>query len=132
MKTIQFFIYSFLLVFLSSCGLMYKVLLGVDSKPQWEPTEKVIVEAKKYNISREDFYYQDTVKYNKMVEDIYKDKLGKVSPTGKDALQYANIKKVRKDDLQPVQFRLFKKNGEEIFKMVNCYVDPPIPMNWNV
>jgi len=49
-----------------------------------------------------------------------------------DSSEFIKLKKAFKDDTQPVQFRLFDNKGTEIFKLVNCYVDPPIPMNWNV
>lgn len=39
---------------------------------------------------------------------------------------------VANDDLLPTQVCLFTREGNEIFKLVNCYVDPPIPMDWNV
>lgn len=49
-----------------------------------------------------------------------------------DSSQFFKLKKALNDDTQPVHFRLFDKQGTEIFKIVNCYVDPPIPMSWNV
>ena len=34
-------------------------------------------------------------------------------------------------ETQPVQIRYFNSNGEPIFKMVNCDIDPVYPMTWN-
>lgn len=39
---------------------------------------------------------------------------------------------VVKDDLQPTQFRVFDDSVNELFKIVNCCIDPFILMNWNV
>lgn len=36
------------------------------------------------------------------------------------------------DDLEATQVWFFTHDGKEIFKLANCYIDPPIPMNWNV
>ena len=40
------------------------------------------------------------------------------------------IRKVANDDVQAVQFRLFDKKGDEIFKLVNCYIEI-LPIDWN-
>src|SRR5690554_5762871 len=133
MKPLYKIIFSTLvLMLLSSCGLVYKVLLGVDTKLHWESTEEVEKQAKKYNISTTHSFLQDTVLYRATVDTFYRPLLTNLHIEEGDSSHYFKIKKVRKDDLQPVQFRLFKHDGEEIFKIVNCYVDPPIPMNWNV
>lgn len=121
-----------LLQLLSGCGLAYKVLLGVDSRPNWNTNKQINRQAKRYKIPAEYNLILDTAVYYKGLKEIYTLKKKELTITDKDSSAYFALKAVYKDDTQPTQFRLFDKEGIEIFKIVNCYVDPPMPMNWNV
>jgi hypothetical protein len=122
---------SALTLLLSSCGLTYKILLGVDTTPRWNTDEQIVKQAKKYNIPAEYNLVLDTTSFTKDLKKVYKEALQKINITNGDSSSYHNLKKARNDDFQPTQFRLFDQNGSEIFKIVNCYVDAP-PIDWNV
>ncbi len=122
----------FLIPLITGCGFAYKVLLGVDSTPNWKLENEIVKQAKKYNIPNEYNLVLDTADYYNGLKSIYNNLFKELNVSEKDSSEYFKLKKVLKDDTQPVQFRLFDNNGIEIFKIVNCYVDPPIPMNWNV
>jgi|SRR5690554_1502005 len=121
-----------LVIVLSGCSLVYKVLLGVDTKPNWSTDKHITSQAKKYKIPEEFNLIQDTVGYYEELKVIYQSKFDEVEIIDGDSTDYFKLHRIYNDDFQPVQFRLFDNEGTEIFKMVNCYVDPPIPMNWNV
>jgi hypothetical protein len=121
-----------LIPLLTGCGVIYSVLLGVDSTPNWKRKKEIAKQAKRYKIPAEYNLILDTAVYYNGLSEIYSNRVKKLTITEKDSSEYFELKRVLKDDTQPTQFRLFDKNGIEIFKMVNCYVDPPIPMNWNV
>ena len=121
----------FLIPMLTSCGIMYSVLLGVDSTPNWKSNKEISKQAKRYKIPTEYNLTLDTAAYYDGLSEIYS-KAKELTISEEDSTGYFALKRVAKDDSQPTQFRLFDKNGIEIFKIVNCYVDPPIPMNWNV
>jgi hypothetical protein len=121
-----------LIPLLTGCGVIYSVLLGVDSTPNWKSKKEIAKQAKRYKIPAEYNLILDTAVYYNGLSEIYSNRVKKLTITEKDSSEYFELKRVLKDDTQPTQFRLFDKNGIEIFKMVNCYVDPPIPMNWNV
>ena len=117
---------------LTGCGVMYSVLLGVDSTPNWNSNKEIAKQAKRYKIPAEYNLTLDTAAYYDGLSEIYSSRAKELTITEEDSSEYFALKRVLKDDTQPTQFRLFDKNGSEIFKIVNCYVDPPIPMNWNV
>jgi len=116
----------------TSCGLTYKVLLGVDVSPEWNTDKQIAKQAKAYDIPIEYNLVLDTATYRRELKNLYSDTLNYTTITNLDSSHYNTLKKARNDDRQPTQFRLFNQDGIEIFKMVNCYVDPPIPANWNV
>jgi len=129
-KSIVF--YLILTPFLTGCGVIYSVLLGVDSTPNWKSSKEIAKQAKMYKIPDEYNLILDTAAYYKGLSEIYSNLTKELAITENDSSKYFALKGVLNDDIQPTQFRLFDKNGNEIFKIVNCYVDPPIPMNWNV
>lgn len=116
----------------TSCGIMYRVLLGVDTTPNWKSNTEIDKRAKRYKIPSEYNLTLDTVVYYEGLKEIYSNVAEKLTILEEDSTEYFDLKNVWKDDVQPTQFRLFDKSGTEIFKIVNCYVDPPIPINWNV
>lgn len=121
-----------LIPLLTGCGIMYSVLLGVDSTPNWKSKKEITKQAKRYKIPAEYNLILDTAAYYDGLSEIYSNRAKELTISEEDSTEYFALKRVLKDDSQPTQFRLFDKNGSEIFKIVNCYVDPPIPMNWNV
>ncbi len=131
-KTVRFLLITFLTFLVSSCGLSYRVLLGVDTTPSWNTDDEIVKQAKKYEIPSKYNLVLDTVNYFNGLRGIYKNAFSALNIINEDSSEYFNIRKALKDDTQPVQFRLFDSIGVEVFKIVNCYVDPPIPMNWNV
>ncbi|MDD2634569.1 MAG: hypothetical protein PHW82_03625 [Bacteroidales bacterium] len=121
-----------LIPFLSSCGVVYSVLLGVDTTPNWKSDKEISKQAKRYKIPDEYNLTLDTAAYYTGLSEIYSSREKELTIIETDSSEYFAFKRVLKDDTQPTQFRLFDKNGIEIFKIVNCYIDPPIPMNWNI
>lgn len=125
---------SLALFLLSSCSLLYRGLLGVDTTPQWQDEKDLYKALEKRNLTNKFNLVLDTASYCNTIKDALKDTLSNLasdtSIMGK-RLKY-KAQKVANDDLQPVQVRLFDSEGLESFKLVNCYVDPPIPMDWNV
>lgn len=119
-------------ILFSSCGLTYGVLLGIDVSPDWNTDKQIAKQAKAYDIPTAYNLVLDTATYRRELKNLYSDTLNHTNITNLDSSYYKTLKKARNDDRQPTQFRLFNQDGIEIFKMVNCYVDPPIPMNWNV
>jgi len=87
--------------------------------------------SEKYRIPEGSLLILDTAGYYRDLKQIYREVLNEPAIKN-DSAALALHKKALKDDTQPVQFRLFDRNGTEIFKMVNCYVDPPTKMDWNV
>jgi hypothetical protein len=121
-----------LILVLTGCGVIYRVLLGVDTTPGWKSDKQISKSAKQYKIPTEYSLIMDTASFHSGLKEIYKDIFEELNISEQDSSEYFKAKNVKKDDSQPVQFRLFDNQGREIFKMVNCYVDPPIPMSWNV
>jgi len=123
---------SITLILVSSCGLTYSVILGIDTTPEWKTDEQIAKQAKKYSIPTEYNLLLDTASYKRELKHIYSEAKNVLKINQSDSSDFTNLKKARNDDLQPTQFRLFDQNGVEIFKLVNCYIDPPIPLKWNV
>jgi hypothetical protein len=118
----------------SSCNLAYRTLLGIDTSPSWKTDKDIEKDFRKKNIAEANRFVLDTASYDKTVKaDLRKT----VTELKKDTANYDTVYvkkllKIANDDLQAVQIRYFTKTGEPIFKLVNCYIDPPIPMTWNV
>jgi hypothetical protein len=137
MKITTLFIAFLLFGILSSCRIIYRTVLGVDTTPGWPKHKKIEKITKKRGIPREQAFVMDTASYLPFVINDSKAKWEEYKAdkdvlTKEDSLVLKRINNERKDNTQPVQVRYFNQNGEPIFKMVNCYVDPPIPMRWNV
>lgn len=123
-----------LTILLNSCGLIYRAILGVDITPQWKTTNDITKDFEKRKIPNEQRFVLDTASYansvrfekNKKIEKLKNDSINY------DSLQINRIYENLNNDLQPVQVRYFSSNGDPIFKMINCYVKPLIPMTWNV
>lgn len=126
------FLLLLLLPMITGCGVLYQVLLGVDSTPEWKSDREVKKQAKKYRIPAENNLVLDTATYYQGLSELYSNRAKELNMSERDSSEIKKFNRVLKDDTQPVQFRLFDKSGTEVFKIVNCYLDPPIPMNWNV
>lgn len=133
------FFFCFLIISvctLSGCRVAYRTLLGVKMKMSWMGPEKLTKDFKKKGVPADRAFVLDTASYDKAVRARYKAEVLQIFPEGlQSAKDSAAVKQMRKqtaDDLQPVQVRYFTADGTPIFKLVNCYIDPPIPMRWNV
>jgi len=118
----------------SSCSLLYRGILGVDITPEWKSKEDIVKDSKKWKLDDSLVYILDTASYkNSIIKELYANlnELKKDS-SSLDTVLWKKSVKIVNDDLQATQVRLFTSNGTEIFKLVNCYIDPPIPMNWNI
>ena len=119
---------------LSSCSLIYRGVLGVDLSPQWMDDKDIVKKQNKLEIQSDFHLVLDTASYTNSIKEMMQmqmDSLPKDTSIMTKKLKY-KVGSVANDDLQPTQVRLFTREGNEIFKLVNCYVDPPIPMDWNV
>lgn len=123
-----------LLITISSCRPIYRIVLGIDSTPQWRNQEETKKDFQKRGIPLEQAYVLDTASYRRAVIEGFEDQLAamKSDTLPFDTAAADRLVKYTKDNLQPVQIRYFDWEGKPIFKLVNCYIDPPIPINWNV
>lgn len=126
-------IISILFLF-SGCQLSYRVLLGVDTTPDWKLNSETIQDAKKFHVPIESIYILDTASYrNAILKNLQSNlEVFKSDSSSIDTVSIKKLYKVTNDDLQATQIRFFNDGKAEIFKLVNCYIDPPIPMNWNI
>lgn len=137
MRTLKYF---FLLVIIGSCfsckRTLVRLLLGVDLTPKWVSQAEIKRTFDRYDLSQQEIYVLDTFSYrNSVLEWLESEKIilgGKDLAFELDSLRNRQIRKIANDNLQPVQLRFFEASGLPIFKMVNCYVDPPVKMDWNV
>jgi len=109
-----------------------RVLLGIDFSAKRTTQEEIMKQAQKYNIDSDYNMVLDTGVYFSALKERYDRLFDELVITDGDSSEYMNLKQARKDDSQPVQLKIFDRTGAEIFKLVNCYLTPPIPMNWNV
>ena len=127
------FITGFSLVFiLSGCSLLYRTLLGVDASPQWKSSKQVLREFEKAKLPTANSYVLDSASLYRATIAFYRTDYDSFPKTAADSLQQNRLNKALNDDLQPVQIRFFEPSGKPVFKLVNCYLHPPIPMRWNV
>lgn len=121
-----------LLPLLSGCGLIYYTLVGVDTSPKWESDKALARQAKRYDIPPAENLVLDTVTFYSGLSEVYKSKKKEIVISSEDSTHYFRLKRASKDDTQPTQFRLFNHEGQEVFKVVNCYVESPMKMDWNI
>ncbi|MBW7867528.1 MAG: hypothetical protein H3C31_04290 [Brumimicrobium sp.] len=110
----------------------WAILLGVDKKPKWYSDNQIIDQSKKHQIQSEYSVTLDTIRYKAKLRELYAEIFQQLRNSNVDSSEYKKQKGIFKDDSQPVQFRLFDTKGNEVFKIVNCYVDKPITADWNV
>lgn len=114
----------------ASCKLSYRALLGIDTQPEFMSKKQIIRKAKRYGVPEGKVLVLEIDAYADTIAAIRKHQLEELGSA--DSILQVNIHKQAKNDAQPVQVRYFDKDMAPIFKLVNCYVDPPIPMQWNV
>lgn len=127
-KTVLLLIIAF---HLGGCQLAYRTLLGIDTTPHWKSNKQIERETSRYRLPGKQAYALDTASLHQAILRHYLPQRD-TPRTADDSLQFKRLRKALNDDLQPVQIRFFKADGSPIFKLVNCYLDPPIPMRWNV
>lgn len=121
----------------AGCSIAYRTLLGVKTKLKWQSNEKIIKDFERKNIPFDQAFVLDTASYYRAIVARWNAVKDSASQTEKvlshsDSLSLKRIARTAKDNLQPVQIRYFTADGNAIFKLVNCYIDPPIPMRWNI
>lgn len=112
--------------------MAYRLLLGIDTTPSWKSSEQVQRDFKRQKLPAEQSYLLDTASLYRATIAFYRTGYDSLPKTPTDSLQQKRLRKALNDDLQSVQIRFFEANGKPIFKLLNCYLDPPIPMRWNV
>ncbi|HSD15061.1 MAG TPA: hypothetical protein VLB74_10470, partial [Flavobacterium sp.] len=123
----------FLIAACYSCNLVKQSILGIDTTPEWLKGKEIVKEFDKKKIPNENRFVLDTASYRKALIKYYSQELKTVDlSNAKDSVYKTKLKKIIKDDSQPVQVRYFDSDYNQIFKVVNCYVDDPITMNWNI
>lgn len=130
MRSILKWGFIFLCFAMLGCKLAYRTLLGVDTSPGWMLKKEIIKNSNKLKIPTKRNLFLDTATFYNNLKAVYEEAFKELNQADSIGLDF--LKLAAKDDAQPVQFRLFTNSGNEIFKIVNCYVDPPIPMNWNI
>jgi hypothetical protein len=123
---------SVLVILVSGCNVAYRVLLGIDNTPEWLTDKELAKSAKKHNMPEAFTLVMDTATFSRALKEVYIEAAEELKQNNGDSIALSNLKIALKDDQQPTQFRLFDASGKEVFKLVNCYIDPPIPLNWNV
>jgi hypothetical protein len=121
------------LALLSCKPLAGKLILGVDTTPEWKSNVEILNDFDKYDISEMNRFVLDTAVYSKNVEaQVYKNiETMKSNGVEMDSLLQDKLQKSLNDNLQPVQIRYFDSNGKPIFKLVNCYLENVFKMDWN-
>lgn len=128
-KIVLFFVISACI----SCNLVKRSILGIDTSPDWLIGKEIVKEFDRKKIPSDNRFVLDTVSYRKsLLKNLTLDLKKMDLSNSTDSLYKSKLKKIIKDDLQPVQVRYFDASYNQIFKIVNCYVDNPISMDWNV
>lgn len=122
-----------ILLFISCKPLAAKLILGVDTSPEWKSKKSILEDFDKYQIPAENSFILDTVVFSKStVKKVYENiEVMKANGVIVDSIIYKKIQKSTNDNLQPVQVRYFDQNGSPIFKLVNCYLENIYKMDWN-
>lgn len=116
-----------------SCTTIKTTILGIDASPEWLDDKEMEREFYKRKIPKANRYVLDTASYNKSLLKYLAMELKQMQLiNSKDSVYKVKLKNIVKDDSQPVQVRYFDSNHNQIFKVVNCYVENPITMDWNI
>lgn len=117
----------------SSCNLVKRSIVGIDITPEWFDQKGLVKEFDRKKIPDGNRYVLDTASYRKSLSKNYASEVKKLDLShSNDSLYKTKLKQILKDDSQPVQVRYFDTDYNQIFKVVNCYVDDPITMDWNI
>ncbi|ESU29168.1 hypothetical protein FLJC2902T_12100 [Flavobacterium limnosediminis JC2902] len=126
-------IFLFLVATITSCNLVKSSIVGIDTTPEWLMSKDIVKEFDKRKIPDGSRFVLDTASYKKSLRKNYISDIEKLDlSSSNDSLYKSKLKKIVKDDSQPVQVRYFDSDYNQIFKVVNCYIDDPIAMNWNI
>lgn len=119
---------------LSGCSVGYRAVLGIDISPEWMTSGEIRKDFEKRKIPKDQSFLLDTASYSNLVRSEYFKKVEELKSDSivYDSIEIIRINEILNNDLQPVQVRYFTSSGEPIFKMINCYIEPLIPMTWNV
>jgi hypothetical protein len=129
----KIFFYLVVLFIFNSCKpLATKLILGIDSTPEWDNNSEINSDFEKYKIPISNRFVLDTAVFRKNTTVEFYKTVEKMRLTGIDSILKHKLEKSVNDNLQPVQVRYFDSLGLPIFKLVNCYVDNPYKMDWNV
>src|SRR5690606_9900020 len=114
-----------MLLIISCKPLAAKLILGVDTSPEWKSKKSILEDFDKYQIPAENSFILDTVVFSKStVIKVYENiEVMKANGVIVDSIIYKKIQKSINDNLQPVQVRYFDQNGSHNFKIVNCYLE---------
>ena len=124
-----------LLSIIFSCKpLAAKLILGIDTTPEWQTNKEIENDFNKYQIADKNRFVLDTAVYSLKIKNELTEKIQiiKSKEITLDSITKHKIEKSTNDNLQPVQVRYFDNQGLPIFKLVNCYIDNPFNMDWNV
>lgn len=122
-----------ILIFVGCKPIAAKLILGVDTTPEWKTQNEILIDFERYQIPDANRFILDTAIYAKTVEkQVYKNiELMQENGIAIDSMMENKIQKSFNDNLQPVQVRYFNADGSPIFKLVNCYLENFFKMDWN-
>ena len=122
------------MLYATGCTTIGATILGINTNPEWHFPEEATAFQEKRDIPIAQYYLLDTVSYRAAIIQTAEASLQAAAlPSGTvDSVELDRINDILKDDYQPVQMRFFDADGEGIYASLNCDLDPPIPMRWNV
>lgn len=109
-----------LLALLTSCAS----IMGVRNNATWLDNEVLKSQFATYQIPAKNQFLLNDTSYTAAIKKTV------FNSNKLDSQEVVLKKAIAKDNLQPLQIRYFDNNGNQIFRLVNCYVPPS--SNWNV
>jgi hypothetical protein len=83
---------SLFIIATTGCGLVYKVLLGVDSTPEWKTDKEIAREAHKHKISPDNNLLLDTAIYYHQLNETYSKLFAELDFSEIDSSEYSIYK----------------------------------------
>lgn len=119
----------------SGCSFLLGTTLGINYLANVQDVEKLEKQAKRKRIADHQVFYLSSYDYFPSLRAIESQQLQLLTdieyPELEHDRQKKRIKQRFRDLHQPVQIHLFDQSGRPMFKMLNCHLDPVIPMRWN-
>ena len=119
----------------SGCTLLLGTALGINFLADIEDIETLEKRAKRKKLAEHQVFYLSSFDFFPFLKAIKHQELqllaDKEYPELEHARQEKRIKQRFHDLYQPVQIHIFDRAGGPLFKMLNCHLDPVIPMRWN-